>query len=67
MVKIVYLQPKLSAMQIDWAMASLPVGVDDDKEDLPYKRIQRPLFSFDKNMKDPDISARLISESELND
>jgi len=59
-VKIGYLEPELYAMRADWIMALTPGGVDQDIEHLPYKRIQRPMFPFDKNMKDPDLSARMI-------
>lgn len=60
MVKIGYLQPELYAMQADWIMALTPGGVDQDLFRLPYKRIQRPMFPFDRNMKTPDLSAKLV-------
>ena len=59
-VKIGYLQPELYAMQAGWVMALTPGGVDQDIEHLPYKRIQRPMFPFDRSMKEPDLTARLI-------
>ena len=59
-VKIGYLEPELYAMRTDWLMALTPGGVDQDLERLPYKRIERPMFPFDKDMKDPDLSARLV-------
>jgi len=59
-VKIGYLEPELYAMRADWIMALTPGGVDQDIEHLPYKRIQRPMFPMDKDMKEPDLSARLI-------
>jgi microcystin degradation protein MlrC len=59
-VKIGYLEPELYAMRADWIMALTPGGVDQDIEHLPYKRIQRPMFPMDKDMKDPDLSARLM-------
>jgi len=59
-VKIGYLEPELYAMRADWLMALTPGGVDQDIEHLPYKRIQRPMFPMDKDMKEPDLSARLI-------
>lgn len=62
-VKIGYLQPELYAMQQDWVMALTPGGVDQDIEHLPYKRIERPMFPFDKNMPEPDLKARLIPVS----
>jgi microcystin degradation protein MlrC len=59
-VKIGYLEPELYAMRADWIMALTPGGVDQDIEHLPYRRIQRPMFPMDKDMKEPDLSARLI-------
>jgi microcystin degradation protein MlrC len=57
-VKIGYLEPELYAMRADWKMALTPGGVDQDIEHLTYKRIQRPMFPFDKAMADPDLRAR---------
>ena len=59
-VKIGYLQPELYAMRADWIMALTPGGVDQAIEQLPYKRIQRPMFPFDREMPQPDLSATLI-------
>jgi len=63
-VKIGYLEPELYAMRADWIMALTPGGVDQGIEHLPYKRIPRPMFPFDKEMKDPDLSARLVPSSD---
>lgn len=41
-------------------MALTPGGVDQDLERLTFKRIQRPMFPFDKNMPMPDLKARLV-------
>ena len=35
-------------------------GVDQKLERLDYKRIKRPMFPEDKDMADPDLSAKLI-------
>lgn len=59
-VKIGYLEPELYAMQKGWMMALTPGGVDQNLERLNYKRIQRPMFPVDKDMKDPDLKAKLI-------
>ena len=67
MVKIGYLEPELYAMQKDWLLALTPGGVDQNLERLPYKRIQRPMFPLDKDMPDPDLSARLIPLSDESD
>jgi microcystin degradation protein MlrC len=63
-VKIGYLEPELYAMRADWIMALTPGGVDQDIEHLTYKRIGRPTFPFDREMKDPDLSARMIASSD---
>jgi microcystin degradation protein MlrC len=59
-VKIGYLEPELYAMRADWLLALTLGGVDQNLERLGYKRIQRPMFPLDKNMKDPDLSAKLV-------
>jgi microcystin degradation protein MlrC len=60
MVKIGYLVPELYNMRGDWVMALTLGGVDQDLERLGHKRIERPMFPLDKNMKTPDLKARLI-------
>ena len=59
-VKLGYLVPELYDMRADWIMALTPGGVDQDLERLTFKRIVRPMFPFDKDMKDPDLSAKLV-------
>jgi microcystin degradation protein MlrC len=59
-VKIGYLVPDLYNMRGDWVMALTPGGVDQNLDRLGHKRIIRPMFPIDSNMKDPDLSARLI-------
>lgn len=59
-VKIGYLEPELYAMRADWLLALTVGGVDQNLERLPYKKIQRPMFPLDKNMPEPDLSARLV-------
>ena len=63
-VKIGYLEPELYAMRADWLLALTPGGVDQDIEHLPYKRLKRPIFPLDKDMKDPDLKARLVPSSD---
>ena len=63
-VKIGYLEPELYAMRADWILALTPGGVDQNIEGLDYKRVQRPLFPLDKDMKDPDLKTRLIPSSD---
>jgi microcystin degradation protein MlrC len=45
-------------------MALTPGGVDQDLARLPYKRITRPMFPLDRDMKEPDLSARLVPSSD---
>ena len=59
-VKIGYLVPELYDMRGDWIMALTPGGVDQDLNRLPYKRIERPMYPLDKDMAQPDLSARFI-------
>lgn len=59
-VKIGYLVPELYDMRGGWIMALTPGGVDQDLERLGYKRINRPMFPLDKDMEQPDLSARLV-------
>ena len=59
-VKIGYLVPELYDMRADWIMALTPGGVDQDLERMEFKRINRPMFPFDRNMEDPDLSPKLI-------
>jgi microcystin degradation protein MlrC len=63
-VKIGYLEPELYAMRAAWLMALTPGGVDQDIEHLNYKRIQRPMFPFDKTMPGPDLSARMVPSAD---
>ena len=63
-VKISYLVPELYNMRADWIMALTPGGVDQDLDRLGYKRIQRPMYPLDKDMENPDLSAKFISSSE---
>ena len=62
-VKLGYLVPELYDMRADWIMALTPGGVDQDLERLTFKRIVRPMFPFDKDMKDPDLTAKLVPVS----
>ncbi|MDR1222562.1 MAG: M81 family metallopeptidase [Tannerella sp.] len=59
-VKLGYLVPELYDIQADWMMALTLGGVNQDLPGLPYKRIIRPMFPFDKDMQAPDLSARLV-------
>ncbi|MFJ3892381.1 M81 family metallopeptidase [Streptomyces sp. NPDC090083] len=63
LVKIGYLEPELFAMAADWKMALTPGGVDQDLERLGHHRIRRPMFPFDRDLPDPDLTARIIAPS----
>jgi len=63
-VKIGYLVPELYDMRGDWIMAQTPGGVDQDLDRLGHKRIIRPIYPLDKDMKDPDLKARLVRSSD---
>ena len=62
-VKIGYLVPELYDIRGDWVMALTPGGVDQDLFRLDYKEIVRPIFPLDTNIKNPDLSAKLIPKS----
>lgn len=64
LVKIGYLEPELFAMAADWKMALTPGGVDQDLVRLGHHRVRRPLFPFDRDMPDPDLTARVIAPSD---
>jgi microcystin degradation protein MlrC len=59
-VKIGYLVPELYEMRADWIMALTPGGVDQDLDRLEFKRINRPMFPFDRDMDGPDLKAKLV-------
>lgn len=63
-VKIGYLEPDLYNMRADWILSLTPGGVDQNLERLGYKRIKRPMFPLDKDMKTPDLKAQLVPSSE---
>ncbi len=63
-VKIGYLVPELYDMRADWVMALTPGGVDQDLLRLGYERINRPMYPLDRDMEDPDLSARFIPVSD---
>ncbi|WP_030987340.1 M81 family metallopeptidase [Streptomyces sp. NRRL WC-3744] len=63
-VKIGYLEPELFDMAAAWKMALTPGGVDQDLVRLGHHRIRRPMFPFDRDMPDPDLTARIIPASD---
>ncbi|GAA0575261.1 M81 family metallopeptidase [Kribbella sandramycini] len=59
-VKIGYLEPELYDLAADWLLALTPGGVDQDLLRLGHHNIIRPLFPFDPQMPDPDLTPELI-------
>lgn len=59
-VKLGYLVPELYDIQAGWMMALTLGGVNQDLPNLPYKRINRPMFPLDKDMPMPDLKAKLV-------
>jgi len=59
-VKLGYLVPELYDIQADWMMALTLGGVNQDLINLPYQRINRPMFPLDKDMDRPDLSTRFV-------
>lgn len=56
-VKIGYLEPELFDLAADWQLALTPGGVDQDLLRLGHRNIDRPMFPFDTDMPDPDLTA----------
>ena len=65
-ISLRYLVPELYDLRGDWVMALTPGGVDQNLEQLGYKRIKRPMFPLDSNMDNPNLHARLIEPSDQN-
>lgn len=63
-VKIGYLEPELFAMAAGWRMALTPGGVDQDLLRLGHHRIRRPMFPFDPQMPEPDLTARIVASAD---
>lgn len=59
-VKLGYLTEELYEMRADWMMAHTRGGVDQDLKQLPYKRLQRPIYPLDEDMEDPELEVVLI-------
>ncbi len=62
-VKIGYLQPELYELAGDWLLAITPGGVDQDISRLEYHDLTRPMFPFDADMPDPDLTPVLRRRS----
>ncbi|MDG4865726.1 MlrC C-terminal domain-containing protein, partial [Streptomyces sp. T-3] len=63
-VKIGYLEPELYDLAADWRLALTPGGVDQDLTRLGHRRIRRPMYPFDPDMPEPDLTARIIAPAD---
>jgi microcystin degradation protein MlrC len=59
-VKIGYLEPELYELAGDWLLALTPGGVDQDLLRLGHHGVRRPLFPFDPEMADPELTRGLL-------
>lgn len=59
-VKIGYLEPELYKLAADWLLALTPGGVDQDLLRLGHHGVVRPLFPFDPDMADPDLTPEIV-------
>jgi microcystin degradation protein MlrC len=59
-VKIGYLEPELYKLAADWLLALTPGGVDQDLLRLGHHGVVRPLFPFDPDMTDPDLTPEIV-------
>ena len=60
-VKIGYLEPELFELAADWHLALTPGGVDQDLIRLGHRKIDRPMFPFDTDMPNPDLTATVYA------
>lgn len=59
-VKLGYLTEELYAMRADWMMAQTRGGVDQELTQLPYKRLERPIYPLDPDMEEPALEVEFI-------
>lgn len=59
-IKVGYLPESVYNMRGDWMMALTRGGVDQDLLELPYKRIERPMFPLDPEMPTPPLEVVFI-------
>ena len=64
MIKVGYLPESVYNMRGDWMMALTRGGVDQNLSELPYRRIQRPLFPLDKDMPEPPLDVVFVNSPE---
>jgi microcystin degradation protein MlrC len=59
-VKIGYLEPELRDAASAAFLALTPGAVNQDIPNLPFQRLQRPIFPLDPSFDQPDLSARVF-------
>lgn len=59
MIKVGYLPESVYNMRGDWMMALTRGGVDQNLLELPYQRIERPMYPLDPDMPDPPLEVKM--------
>jgi len=59
-VKVGYLVPELFAAAKGWVIALTPGGVDQDIVRLGHRRIERPMYPFDRDMAAPALEPEVF-------
>jgi microcystin degradation protein MlrC len=59
-VKVGYLVPDLFAAAGGWVLALTPGGVDQDIVRLGHSRLDRPIYPFDLQMPEPDLTPVML-------
>jgi len=58
-IKVGYLPESVYNMRGDWMMALTRGGVDQNLLELPYRRIERPMYPLDRDMPDPPLEVKM--------
>ncbi|OQC57969.1 MAG: hypothetical protein BWX52_00629 [Bacteroidetes bacterium ADurb.Bin013] len=58
-IKVGYLPESVYNMRGDWMMALTRGGVDQNLLELPYQRIERPMYPLDPDMADPPLDVKM--------
>ncbi len=59
MIKVGYLPESVYNMRGDWMMALTRGGVDQNLLELPYQRIERPMYPLDPDMDAPPLEVKI--------
>lgn len=65
-VKMGYLEPDLSQAQKGWVMALTPGAVDQDTENIPFKKLRRPLYPIQKEFS-PNLKTLTVESPPVKD